>query len=250
MQRQAKIAPVLQIEHGNQTSLPVPPTTLIGREQAVKDALQLIRRSEVRLLTFVGTAVIGKTRLSLEVATALTEDFAAGIFFISLAPIAAPALVIPTIAQVFFLKETGKQSLFDQLVISLQHRQLLLILDNFEQVIPAASQIAELLAACPQLKVIVTSREVLRIRYEQLFPVSPLALPDVKHLTDVSSLSEYAAVALFVQRAQATKPDFIVTPTNAPVIAEICVHLDGLPLAIELAAARIKLLSPPGLLAR
>ncbi|HEY6410169.1 MAG TPA: hypothetical protein VIY29_22160, partial [Ktedonobacteraceae bacterium] len=132
----------------------------------------------------------------------------------------------------------------------LQYKQLLLVLDNFEQVIPAALQVAELLASCPQLKVIVTSREVLRIRHEHQFPVPPLALPDVEHLPDVASLSEYAAVALFVQRAQAIKPDFMITKANAQAIAEICVRLDGLPLAIELAAARIKLLSPQGLLAR
>src|SRR5579863_377128 len=244
MQRQAKIAPVLQIEHGNQTSLPVPPTPLIGREQAVKDALQLLRRAEVRLLTFVGTAGIGKTRLSLQVATMLAEDISGDVFFISLAPISDPEMVIPAIAQVFALKEGEGHSLFELLKMHLRDRQVLLVLDNFEQVIAAAPQIAALLAACPRLKMIVTSREALRIRNEQQFPVYPLAVPDAEHQDDATSVANFAAVALFVQRARAVKPGFSVTQDNAQAIASICTHLDGLPLAIELAAARIKFFSP------
>ncbi len=199
MQRQIKIISDQQTEQAYYTNLPAPPTPLIGREQVLKDAQQLLLRSDVRLLTFVGTAGIGKTRLSLQVAANVAHTFADGVVFISLAPINDPTLVIPTIAQAFSLQETGKQSSYDLLAISLQDRQLLLILDNFEQVIAAAPQIAELLAVCPQLKMIVTSREVLRIRQEQQFSVSPLALPDIEHLPDISSLAEYAAVALFVQ---------------------------------------------------
>ena len=250
MQQEAKIVSLLQRNQALQTNVPVPPTPLLGREQAIQDVLQLLRRPDIRLLTLTGTAGIGKTRLSLEVATRLAEDFSNGIFFIPLAPISDPSLVIPTIAKVFALKETGQQSLFDLLTMYLQDKQLLLVLDNFEQVIQAAPQIANLLAAYPALKVIVTSREVLRIRHEQQFPVFPLALPDVKHLPDAESLAAYAAIALFVQRAQAIKPGFRITSANAQAIAEICAHLDGLPLAIELAAARIKLLSPQALLAR
>ncbi len=250
MQQEAKIVSILQRDQALQTNMPVPPTPLLGREQAIQDVLKLLRRPDIRLLTLTGTAGIGKTRLSLEVATRLAEDFSNGIFFIPLAPISDPSLVIPTIAKVFALKETGQQGVFDLFTMHLQDKQLLLVLDNFEQVIQAAPQIAELLAACPALKVIVTSREVLRIRHEQQFPIFPLALPDVKHLPDAESLAEYAAIALFVQRAQAIKPGFRLTSANAQAIAEICAHLDGLPLAIELAAARIKLLSPQALLAR
>jgi len=250
MQQEAKIVSLLQRDQALQTNVPVPPTPLLGREQAIQDVLKLLRRPDIRLLTLTGTAGIGKTRLSLEVATRLAEDFSNGIFFIPLAPIGDPSLVIPTIAKVSALKETGQQGVFDLLTMYLQDKQLLLVLDNFEQVIQVAPQIADLLTACPALKVIVTSREVLRIRHEQQFPVFPLALPDVKHLPDAESLAAYAAIALFVLRAQAIKPGFRITSANAQAIAEICAHLDGLPLAIELAAARIKLLSPQALLAR
>ncbi len=250
MQRQIKIIPNQQIEETYYTNLPVPPTPLIGREQAIKDAQQQLLRSDVRLLTFVGTAGTGKTRLSLQVAAHVTHAFADGVVFISLALINDPTLVIPTIAEVLEVKETVKQSLFDRLKLYLQDKHILLLLDNFEQVIVAASQVAELLAACPHLKLLVTSREVLRIRCEHQFPLSPLALPDLKHLPDSTALSDYGAVTLFVQRAQSVKPHFALTETNATVIAEICTRLDGLPLAIELAAARIKLLSPQSLLAQ
>ena len=157
---------------------------------------------------------------------------------------------MPAIAQTLDLKETGEQPLHDLLQASLQDRQLLLLLDNFEQVLDAASQVADLLAACPRLKVLVTSRSVLHVRGEQEFAVPPLAVPSPKHLPDLVALSQYEAVALFISRAQAVKPDFQVTNANALAVAEICARLDGLPLAIELAAARIKLLPPQALLAR
>src|SRR6266566_3981380 len=231
-------------------NLPVQPTPLIGRAKEVALVQNLLRREEVRLLTLTGPGGIGKTRLGLQVAAELSDRFADGVFFVNLAPISDSTFVVPAIAQTLDLKETGEQSLHDLLQASLQDRQLLLLLDNFEQVLGAASQVADLLAACPRLKVLVTSRFVLHVRGEQEFAVPPLAVPSPTHLPDLVSLSQYEAVALFISRAQAVKPDFQVTNANALAVAEICAHLDGLPLAIELAAARVKLLPPEALLAR
>ena len=168
----------------------------------------------------------------------------------SLAPISDPGLVIPTIAQTLGLWEAGERSLLEQLQVFLSERQVLLLLDNFEQVVRAATHVANLLTSCPLLKVLVTSREVLHVRAEREFPVPALSLPDPKRLPDLVSLSQYQALALFLQRAQAVSPEFEATNVNAPVVAEICVRLDGLPLAIELAATRIKLLPPQALLTR
>jgi predicted ATPase/DNA-binding CsgD family transcriptional regulator len=159
-------------------------------------------------------------------------------------------LVVPTIAQVLDIKELTEQPVLDLLKAFLREKQLLLLLDNFEQVVSAAVQVAELLAACPQLKVLVTSRMVLHVQAEHEFAVPPLSMADPRHLPDVVALSQYEALALFIQRAQAARPEFQLTNANARAVAEICQHLDGLPLAIELAAARIKLLPPQALLAR
>ena len=231
-------------------NLPVQPTSLIGREKEMAAVQLLLRRQDVRLLTLTGPGGIGKTRLGLHVAKELSEMFLDGVYFVDLAPIRDTAFVVPTIAQTLDLKETGEQSLLDQLKAYLREKQLLLLLDNFEQVVSAAIQVADLLTACPQLKVVVTSRAVLHLRGEQEFDVPPLALPDPRHLPDLETLSQYEAVELFISRAQAVKPEFRLSDANAPAIAEICEHLDGLPLAIELAAARIKLLPPQALLAR
>ena len=231
-------------------NLPVQPTQLIGREKEVALVQKLLYREEVRLLTLTGAGGTGKTRLGLQVAAELSDRFADGVFFVNLAPLSDPALVVPTIAQALDLKETGEQPLLDLLQASLRDKQLLLLLDNFEQVLDAAVQVADLLAACPQLKVLVTSRETLHVRAEHEFAVPPLALPDTGHLPDLAALSQYEAVALFLERTRATKHDFLLTPANARAIAEICTRLDGLPLAIELAATRIKLLPPQTLLAR
>jgi predicted ATPase/class 3 adenylate cyclase/DNA-binding CsgD family transcriptional regulator len=231
-------------------NLPIQPTSLIGREKEVATVQHLLRREDVRLLTLTGPGGTGKTRLGLQVAAESSERFVDGVFFVNLAPISDPALVVPTIAQTLELKETGEQSLLDLLKTSLREKQLLLLLDNFEQVVSAASQVADLLAACPKLKIMVTSRMVLHVRAEHEFAVPPLALPDPTRLPDLVALSQYDAVALFIQRAQAVKPTFQLTNANAPAVAEICARLDGLPLAIELAAARIKLLPPQALLAR
>jgi len=230
--------------------LPVQLTPLIGREQDAASAAALLRKPEVRLLTMSGTAGIGKTRLALQVAADLLEDFADGVYFVSLAPISDPNLVLATMAQTLSLKVSGNETVAECLSAFLQKKHLLLVLDNFEQVMAAASQVLELLAACPQLKLLVTSREILHLRAEQQFSVPPLAFPDLKHLPDSDTLAQYPAVKLFIQRAQAVKHDFQVGPANAAIIAEICTRLDGLPLALELAAARIKLLSPRALLAR
>src|SRR5258707_1589619 len=231
-------------------NLPVQLTPLIGREQDAASAVMLLRRPEVRLLTMIGTAGIGKTRLALQVAADLLEDFPDGVYFVSLAPISDPNLVLATMAQTLSLKVSGNETVAECLSAFRQKKHLLLVLDNFEQVMAAASQVLELLAACPQLKLLVTSREILHLRAEQQFSVPPLAFPDLKHLPDSDTLAQYPAVKLFIQRAQAVKHDFQVGPANAALIAEICIRLDGLPLALELAAARIKLLSPRALLAR
>jgi len=231
-------------------NLPVQPTPLIGRERVSAAVCALLQRADVRLLTLTGPGGTGKTRLGLQVAADLLEDFASGVYFVPLAAIRAPALVVASIARTLDIQEKAGQGLLDSLQESLQDTQMLLVLDNFEQVVAAAPLVAELLAACPRLKCLVTSRVVLRLRGEYEFPVPPLALPDPRHLPAVEALSQYAAVALFIQRALAVKPDFHVNNANALAVAEICIRLDGLPLAIELAAARSKLFSPQAILAR
>ena len=231
-------------------SLPAQLTPLIGREHEVATVCTLLCRPEVRLLTLTGTGGVGKTRLALQIATNLLDDFAEGVCFVSLAPISDPELVLPTIAQALGLWEAGDRPLMEHLKTYLRGKHLLLLLDNFEQVVQASPLLVELLEACPGLKVLVTSRAVLHVSGEHEFPVPLLALPDLKQLPESEFLSQYAAVALFLQRAQASKPDFQVTQANTRAITEMCVRLDGLPLAIELAAARIKLLPPQALLKR
>ena len=230
--------------------LPIQPTPFIGREKEVDAVHHLFLREDVRLVTLTGPGGVGKTRMALHVAEQLRAHFADGVWFVSLAPISDPDLVIPTIAQTLGLWEAGERSLLEQLQVFLRERQVLLLLDNFEQVVRAAMHVANLLTICSYLKVLVTSREVLHVRAEREFPVPTLSLPDPKRLPDLVALSQYEAVALFIQRAQAARPEFQVTNANAPAVAEICARLDGLPLAIELAATRIKLLPLQALLTR
>ncbi len=240
----------VELKQASGSDLPAQLTSFIGREQEVAAACTLLRRPQTRLLTLTGTGGVGKTRLGLQVAADLLDGFADDVYFIPLAPISDPDFVMPTIVQTLGLWEVGDRPLLEQLKAYLQEKHLLLLLDNFEQVVAAAPLLADLLASCPELKMLVTSRAVLRIQGEHEFPVPPLALPDLKQLPDGETLSHYAAVSLFLQRAQAIKPDFHMTEANARAIAEICIRLDGLPLAIELATARIKLLPPQALLSR
>jgi predicted ATPase/class 3 adenylate cyclase len=231
-------------------NLPVQPTPLLGREEMLTTVCALLRREDVRLVTLTGPGGIGKTRLSVQIAAELVDNFPDGVWFVRLSRLTDPALVIPTVAQTLGLKEQGGQPITETLREYLRDRQLLLALDNFEQVVEAAPEVSTLLEAAPHLKILVTSRVALHLRGEREQPLAPLPLPDPSHLPPPERVSQYAAVALFVERAQAARPDFAVTTTNTPAIAEICARLDGLPLAIELAAARVKVLPPEALLAR
>jgi predicted ATPase/DNA-binding CsgD family transcriptional regulator len=234
----------------NARALPTPLTPLIGRQQEVANVCALLRRAQLRLLVLTGPGGIGKTRLALQVATDLRQDFLAGVCFVSLESLRDPALVAPTIATALGLRETARESVVDQLKGALSSQHLLLLLDNFEQVASAAPLLTDLLAACPKLKILVSSRTRLHVRGEHEWVVPPLALPDPKQFADSGALSQYAAVALFLQCAWALQPEFQVTSTSTRAIAEICLRLEGVPLAIELAAARIKQLPPQALLAQ
>ncbi|MEP7188095.1 MAG: tetratricopeptide repeat protein, partial [Roseiflexaceae bacterium] len=232
------------------STLPTQPTPLIGREQECAALGQLLSQAGTRLVTLTGPGGIGKTRLGLHVAGELVDYFPDGVYFVDLAPIREPPLVISALAQTLGIRETGGQPLVTQLQQFLGDKRMLLLLDNFEHLLDAAPPLAELLANASRFKLLVTSRERLHVRGEQQFPVPPLRLPDLAHLPDVRRLTQYAAVALFIERAQAVQPTFQLTSATAPAVAAICAQLDGLPLAIELAAARIKLFSPEELLAR
>jgi predicted ATPase/DNA-binding CsgD family transcriptional regulator len=228
-------------------NLPVETTRFIGRKHELGVIKQLLETAH--LLTLVGPPGTGKTRLALQVAWETADRFPDGSYFVSLAAINSPALVINTIACVIGVNETHDQPLIETLKHVLRESRLLLILDNFEHLLPAAKQVSELLAAAPRLKVLATSREPLHLYGEQEYAVPPLELPDPERL-DPQALAACESTALFMQQARSVRSDFALTADNALDVAKICVRLEGLPLAIELAAARIKLLTPRVLLAR
>jgi predicted ATPase len=230
-------------------NLPIQPTPLLGREREIAALGPLLRRDDARLVTLTGPGGVGKTRLGLQVAAELVDAFVDGVWFVQLSRLVDPDLVVPTIAQTLGVREVSDQPIAETLHAHVQAKQLLLVLDNFEQVVGAAQEVATLLAGCPTLTLLVTSRAPLRLRVEKVYPIAPLALAQAGKMTP-EHLTQYAAVALFIQRAHDAKPDFAVTAANAPAIAEICARLDGLPLAIELAAAKVTVLPPPALLAR
>lgn len=219
-----------------QAPLPIQTSPLIGREREVQEICTLLRRSEVRLLTVTGTGGVGKTRLTLHVAGELRADFADGVYFISLATISDPDLLLSTLAQALGLAERRDCSIVEHLKVYLHRKHLLLLLDNFEQIVASAPQLVEILAVCPQLKLLVTSRCNLHLREEYEVLLSPLALPDLAHLPTHEDLPQVAAIALFLHQVRMRVADFQVTATNMQSIAEICVRLEGLPLALELLA--------------
>src|SRR5215210_2000902 len=242
--------PPLKTLDTRMNNLPAQPTPLVGRERELGEVRDLLRGEGVRLLTLTGPGGIGKTRLGLQVGADLLDEFEDGVFFVALAPITDPALVASAIAEPLGVVEAADQPFEEGLKGHLRGKELLLLLDNFEQVLGAAPLVGELLSACPKLKVLATSRSVLRVYGEQEYSVPPLELPHPGRLPPIDRLSQYEAVRLFIERAKAARPDFSVTDGNAPAVAEICARLDGLPLAIELAAARIKLLTPSAMLER
>jgi predicted ATPase/class 3 adenylate cyclase len=229
-------------------NLPAELSSFVGRQREVDEAATLL--AGTRLLTLTGPGGTGKTRLAIRVAGQVASGFADGVFFVDLAPLTDPALVGPTVARSLRLTEQAGRAVVERLKAHLEPMQLLLVLDNFEHLLPASRLVEELLAAAPRLKVVVTSRSILNLYGEQEFAVPPLALPDLSAMADIYRLSQYEAVALFLQRARAAKPAFALTNENAPAVAEICTRLDGLPLAVELAASRIRVLEPREILAR
>lgn len=234
-------------------NIPTQRTGLVGREKEVTAAKEMLLRADVRLVTVTGPGGIGKTRLGVEVASGLAEHFPAGIHFVPLSALRDAGLIAPAIVQTLGIRETGGQSPLETLQKYLQEPSrgpMLLLLDNFEHVIAGAPAVAELLAVAPLLKILVTSRAALHVYGEHEFPVPPLDWPDGQTMPEPEALGQFPAVALFMQRAVAVKPDFELNRDNATAVVEICARLDGLPLAIELAAARVKVLSPAAMRAR
>ena len=234
------------------STLPTHATPFVGRQEELTALRELVLRDDTRLVTLTGAGGTGKTRLATEAASGLADAFPHGLFFVDLASLVDPALVLPRIAEALGVEEQagGDGGVLEALQARLQHDRLLLVLDNFEQVLPAAPLIAELLAAGQAAKVLATSRGSLRLRGEREYPLAPLPLPAGEDAADPSAALDAAAVALFVESARAAAPAFELTGENAATVSEICARLDGLPLAIELAAAWVKLLSPAEILDR
>jgi predicted ATPase/DNA-binding CsgD family transcriptional regulator len=241
-------------------ALPPQPTRFLGRELDIAGIQARLRQPEVRLLTLTGPGGAGKTRLALEAAACMADDFLHGVTFVDLVPVRDAALVPAVIAQALDLRDTSAGSPIVALIEALREQRLLLLLDNFEHLIAAAPAAAEIVAACPGVKLLITSRAALRVRWEQEMPVAPLPVPPVREsgvesrvpagVTPTGSLRDFAAIELFVERAQAVRPGFELTADNAEDVVSICARLEGMPLAIELAAARVRILSPRALLAR
>jgi predicted ATPase/DNA-binding XRE family transcriptional regulator len=231
-----------------EVNLPVPPTPLLGRERELEQIRAFLR--EVRLLTLTGLGGVGKTRLALESTRDAAEDFPDGVAFVGLASLVDPDLVVPTIARSVGLREARGQSPYEMLRAHLREKRLLLVLDNFEHLLEAAPEVSELLGSCPDLTVLITSRAPLRLRGEREYPVPPLKVPDPSRVSEVEEISDAPAARLFVERAQEASPTFKLTEANAAAVATICWRLDGLPLALELAAAKVRFLAPMELLSR
>jgi predicted ATPase/class 3 adenylate cyclase/DNA-binding CsgD family transcriptional regulator len=230
-------------------NLPVQSTALLGRERELTQVRQTLLQDGVRLVTLTGPGGAGKTRLALQVAAEALDHFADGVFFVDLAPVSDPARLPSTIAAVLGVADSGDH-LLDDLKRFLGDRVLLLLLDNFEQILPGATVIAELLAASKGLKLLVTSRAALQVRGEREIAVPPLGVPDLDRLPSLDALQGHGSIALFVERAQAVRAEFTLTAENAPAVAGVCARLDGLPLAIELAAARVRLMTPEAMVRR
>jgi predicted ATPase/DNA-binding XRE family transcriptional regulator len=233
------------------SNLPAPPTALIGREQEISDLREYISNPYTRLITLIGPPGVGKTRLSIEAAREVLSDFAHGVFFVALAPLQDPNLIASTISQTLGFRETQNQSALERLKFAIGDKQIFVVIDNVEHLIEGtATLVSDLLSACPHLKILTTSREALRVPGEWLYPVPPLDVPEENVSSDVETASHFAGLRLFAERARAVRPDFTLNAQNIQTVTSICTQLDGLPLAIELIAARTRLMSPESLLER